>query len=113
MAAKSEEKVKKSASESLKESLDALKAFGRKAEPRIGFVYIILLLSAIGLSIFLVGQTLRDTSSGVAPQTTDDDFLIKFDDATIEKVRILNSTTNGSSNTAPELPDGRINPFAE
>ena len=113
MAKSTEDKAKKPASESFNEIFNSLKSVGRKIEPHLGFAYAIALLAAIGICILFVGQTLRSTTTSTPTSSIDNDFLMKFDDATIEKVRALNSNSSNSQYVPPTIPEGRINPFAE
>ena len=91
-------------------SIDLIKNAWAKVEPHIGFGYAVILLVGIMCVIYLVGQTLQSVSPGVS-SSNESPYSTKFDDATVGKVRALNSDLSPS--TTVVLPDGRINPFAE
>ena len=89
----------------------SLKHISSKLSPHIGFVLIVILLLGITSVVYFVSQSIQSTSMvNSNQQTNGSGFLIKFDQATIEKVRALNDRP-----VAPtiNLPNGRINPFIE
>jgi hypothetical protein len=80
------------------------------------FIVTVVLLSAVAGAIYAVNQTLNDTSDDnyhtKQLQATIGSKFNKSTDDTIDKIKSLQKSTDGSSQTKP-LPSGRINPFAE
>lgn len=111
MATPQEKQTKKSP-QSNTELVDSLRKVVRKIEPHLGFVYTVILLVGITLTVYLVTQSLRITTpSTVTTTTNENSFSISFDDATIKKIQTLNDYENQSFDVS--IPDGRVNPFAE
>jgi len=106
------DKPKQSLSDSFKDISLQVKAFWQRVQPHLGFMYATVLLLGITYVVYIVTQSLNSNiaPSAATPHATND-FSIRFDDATINKVRALSG--NGSANTNVTLPEGRINPFSE
>lgn len=87
----------------------------KKLEPKLSFVYAVILLLGLTFVVYLVSQTLNGNSSTSTVQNSSevqiDDYSVSFDQPTISKIQELDD--NSSSNTSITLPAGRINPFAE
>lgn len=111
--ADSSEKKKGLSSLSTKELLDSLRASVKKIEPHLGFIYTVILLLGVTLTVYLVSQSLQTPATTLSSDATADtnSFSIRFDDTTVKKIQALNDYENQSFDVS--IPDGRINPFAE
>jgi hypothetical protein len=80
------------------------------------FIVTVILLSAVGGVIYTVNLTLNSPTDeeykSKQLQATIGSKFNKSTKDTIEKIKSLQKTTDGTSQTKP-LPPGRINPFAE
>lgn len=85
--------------------LRPLGAFFRRFHLLIFFVFIVGCLAA---SVVLLNQTLTETSSQDYTSTINAGSI---DQATLERIQSLHPSTE--STPTPELPAGRVNPFAE
>lgn len=111
--ADSPDKKKGLSSLNTKELLDSLRVSVKKIEPHLGFIYTVILLAGVTLTVYFVSQSLQMPATALTSDSTTsaNSFSIRFDDATIKKIQTLNDYENQSFNVA--IPDGRINPFAE
>ncbi|HWZ66158.1 MAG TPA: hypothetical protein VNX65_05220 [Patescibacteria group bacterium] len=78
------------------------------------FVFSIIIIASLSLVVYLVDTTLQMPSdSSYRDQQTNAGSTIKFDKATIDKIKSLRSSSDTQS-ALPPLPSGsRTNPFSE
>jgi hypothetical protein len=80
------------------------------------FIITVILLSAVAGAIYAVNTTLNDAGDdnyhAKQLQATIGSKFNKSTNDTIDKIKSLQKSTDGTSQTKP-LPSGRINPFAE
>ena len=97
------------ASASTKKSQNTrLKPFGAFFRRFHMIIFFILLAGGVASAIILINQTL---STPVTEDYTSSISAGSIDQATLERIQSLHSSDSPSP--APELPTGRINPFAE
>ncbi len=107
---------KKTFAQLLADTKSSLYKIGQKILPRLGYLYILLLVCAVAYVISTVNQTFdlssssNTTSTTPSPDTSSTNFTFSFDAATVAKVKALSS---GQANMTVTLPSGRINPFSE
>ena len=110
--------TKKTVQQLYADTVVSLRKVGQQVLPRLGYIYILLLVCSLAYVVSTVNQTFDSadalSSSDTAPlpgaDITTTNFTMSFDTATIAKVKALNGNT---TNMNVSLPSGRINPFAE
>jgi hypothetical protein len=71
-------------------------------------IFFVLLVGCLAAAIILINKTLTDTPNDAYTSSINAGTI---DETTLKRVQALHSSESPSP--APELPQGRVNPFAE